>query len=157
MSVLPERYFLSDAESYSIGPDASWLICEEINSVHKSRSEPGRYDKAARGGNCSSGEPHPRPRGGSARGQCVGFWYTDAVHLDLPTRPNSSSNACLIQSEKVLNVNSSGRSRLPRCRRATTTQRSTNQKFFRKIRVLKREADNWMLSRRYHSCLAEAR
>jgi len=44
-----------------------------------------RIHVAVRDECCSSGDAYPRPRAGSARGRCVRFWYTNTVHLDLPT------------------------------------------------------------------------
>jgi len=61
MSVLPECCFVICAESCSIRSNASWLLCEERNRVHKSRNQAERTHVAVRDECCSSADAYPRP------------------------------------------------------------------------------------------------
>ena len=70
---------------------------------------------------------------GADRGQPAAAWYDGGMPVSFilisQRRSSCSSNSFRIQSQNTENVNSSGKSRPPRCGRATTAHRSTNQRF----------------------------
>jgi len=145
---------VSCAELRFLGSNASWLLCEEGNRVHRSREPSGENSLGRQRKVLQLRRRLPEATG------CQPATGAYASGTPMPfisifqLRFNSSSNTCLIQSDKVLNVNSSGRSRPSRRGRATTVHQSTSRRSSSKDQD-ERKANDWILSHRYHLCLAE--